>query len=519
MLPVVAFSLLLSWVQVRSDTFIVKSSAGEERAKLVLEELEGFHQLIGTLVFEKAQLPELPIEVLLIGDEAQLKQLAPDTGNRREVTGYYQRGQDRDFIVLSGRVLSRTLTNIVYHELTHYFLSRALAERPTWLNEGLAEYFAMAEIADDNIYLGRISETSLRSLRTNRLLPLEEFFAVDPDSPYYNEARKANVFYAQAWAFVHYMQNRRAEAFKHYIEALTRGRADLFDYVKMSRRDLEVDFNNYLDLFIRRTGIVRLKATPEKPNMTVEAIPDAEAQMTIAEIFISMGRLAEARSHLEAVARLETEFPRASYYRGVLARLSDAPGARDLFVDALVDEHLGPLAAVNLVQMGDGYIPAVRSSLENAASRGTHTSNVYWALSEIYLSDLREIEEVVKLQNRDVVGPPPRATQPEPAAEPERARYAEGTNGNFKFQLLSESASAPQLQTMVAPYYPEELLSQRLGGEVVLDLQLTDKGEVGGLWLVSATPDVFASLATEAVRHWKFEESAAKIRVVLEFLP
>jgi tetratricopeptide (TPR) repeat protein len=519
MVSVVALSLLLSWIQVKSDTFVVKSSAGEERAKLVLKELEAFHQLIGTLVFEKAQLPELPIEVLLIGDEAQLIQLAPDASNGREVTGYYQRGQDRDFIVMSGRVLPRTLTNIVYHELTHYFLSRALAERPTWLNEGLAEYFATAEIADDNIYLGRISENSLRSLKTNRLLPLEEFFAVGPDSPYYNETRKANVFYAQAWAFVHYMQNRRAEAFKLYIEALTQGRADLFDYVKMSRRDLEMDFNNYLDLFIRRTGVVRLKAASERPSMTVEAIPDAEAQMTIAEIFISMGRLAEARTHLESVARLETEFPRASYYRGVLARLSGAPGARDLFVDALVDEHLGPLAAVNLVQMGDGYIPAVRSSLEKAASRGTHTSAVYWALSEIYLNDLLDIEEVLKLQNRNVVTPPPHTLQSMPVAETARARYAEGTNGNFKFQLLSESALAPQLQTMVTPYYPEELLSQRLGGEVVLDLQLTDKGEVGRLWLVSATPDVFSSLATEAVRRWKFEESAAKIRVILEFLP
>ena len=42
------FSLLLSWVQVSSDTYIVKSSAGEERAKRVLKELEDFHQLVGS---------------------------------------------------------------------------------------------------------------------------------------------------------------------------------------------------------------------------------------------------------------------------------------------------------------------------------------------------------------------------------------------------------------------------------------------------------------------------------------
>src|SRR5438034_5601149 len=95
--------LFLSWVQVSSDTYIVKSSAGEERAKRVLKELEDFHQLVGTtLVFRNTQLPELPIEVLLVGDEPTLRELEPEYNGRKvAVAGYYQRGQDRDFIVLS----------------------------------------------------------------------------------------------------------------------------------------------------------------------------------------------------------------------------------------------------------------------------------------------------------------------------------------------------------------------------------------------------------------------------------
>src|SRR5207247_1669747 len=74
MLGTLVFSLFLSWVQVSSDTYIVKSSAGEERARRVLKELEDFDQLLGaTLVFRNTELPELPIEVLLLGDEATLK--------------------------------------------------------------------------------------------------------------------------------------------------------------------------------------------------------------------------------------------------------------------------------------------------------------------------------------------------------------------------------------------------------------------------------------------------------------
>ena len=149
MLGALFFSMFLSWVQVSSDTFVVKSSAGEERAKRVLKELESFHQLVGTFAFRNTELPELPIEVLLIGDEPTLIELEPEYNGRKvSVAGYYQRGKDRDFIVLSGRVFPETLTSVIYHELTHYFLSRALVSRPVWLNEGLAEYFAFAEIRD-----------------------------------------------------------------------------------------------------------------------------------------------------------------------------------------------------------------------------------------------------------------------------------------------------------------------------------------------------------------------------------
>src|SRR5919201_396758 len=174
MLGKLVFSLFLSWVQVSSNTFIVKSSAGEERAKRVLKELEGFRQLIGTtLVFRNTELPELPIEVLLIGDESTMKELEPEYNGRKvAVAGYYQAGRDRDFIVLSGRVFPQTLTSVVYHELTHYFLARGLRSRPTWLNEGLAEYFSTAEIRNDEVSLGAVSLDRLQLLKTSSMLTL-----------------------------------------------------------------------------------------------------------------------------------------------------------------------------------------------------------------------------------------------------------------------------------------------------------------------------------------------------------
>ena len=52
-----------------------------------------------------------------------------------------------------------------------------------------------------------------------------------------------------------------------------------------------------------------------------------------------------------------------------------------------------------------------------------------------------------------------------------------------------------------------------------MDVQVTERGEAAGIWLVSATPEIFSSLATSAVRQWRFEALSAKVRVVVEFTP
>ena len=75
------------------------------------------------------------------------------------------------------------------------------------------------------------------------------------------------------------------------------------------------------------------------------------------------------------------------------------------------------------------------------------------------------------------------------------------------------------VNVVAAPYYPPELIANRVSGEVVLDVQVAFDGKVGGIWVVSATPEVFGSLAAAAVHEWEFERIPAKIRVVLKFKP
>ena len=148
-------------------------------------------------------------------------------------------------------------------------------------------------------------------------------------------------------------------------------------------------------------------------------------------------------------------------------------------------------------------------------------ASVYWALSELYADDVRRIEETVRVLAAKHAPPPipNREIVEEAVADAPGNVYDRGGESNVSYQLSSYSRRGPRVQTIVAPYYPDDLLEQKVRGEVVMDVQVTPEGDVGGLWLVSSVPDVFATLATNAVRQWKFEPIPTKIRVVLDFKP
>jgi hypothetical protein len=173
--------------------------------------------------------------------------------------------------------------------------------------------------------------------------------------------------------------------------------------------------------------------------------------------------------------------------------------------------------------MGDLEIPSVRMLLEETASAGTRNAEVYLALAKIYTEDVKRIEEAVRLARKAAVAAGPvTASVPAPApapAEPEFSKYVEGTSQNLKYELLSAADNRPQVTTLIPPYYPPDLIDEKLPGEVVVDAQITDEGKVAGVWLVSAMPDIFGGLATASVRQWQFEPVEAKIRIVLQFKP
>ncbi len=331
------------------------------------------------------------------------------------------------------------------------------------------------------------------------------------------------MFYSESWAFVHFlMHGSHSSAFTEYLDALTRGDADLLTYLKTDVSSLDVEFQVYLKSRIRMAGREKVKPHPAVWHMRTVPVTSADVELAITEIFLSTGRLDDARRHLERVTETDDQFARASYYRGILSLITKEGDAKEFFIDALMDPVFGPRAAIRLVQLHELTIPGARRALEEAAAAGTRMGDVYWALSEIYLVDSRKAWDLLQLERSakaaQTAGRPRATPNPQPAEIPMIA-YGHGDGDHFRYELLSPTGQGPGLRKMTTVYYPDELMNQRVSGRVVLDVEVTEQCDVAGIYMISALPEVFGGLASAAVQEWKFVPGAGKIRIVVQFIP
>lgn len=124
--------------------------------------------------------------------------------NGRDTAGLYS--PDLKQLLIWTPPQERNLTRTTRHEGFHQFIDRLMVEPPTWLNEGLAEYYAAAPtrrsqgIGEDDVY-----EDHMRILKDPEVqrLPLSTLIELSPPAFY----AKPNLHYAQAWSWIYFLRH------------------------------------------------------------------------------------------------------------------------------------------------------------------------------------------------------------------------------------------------------------------------------------------------------------------------
>jgi tetratricopeptide (TPR) repeat protein len=216
---------LETWIEIRSPNFIVISNAALHEAKRTAKSFEQFRLLMQATWPQLNVDPPEPLTIFAEKDEKSYKTLFAERQEDKSVqpVGLFIAGPQRQIVALRIDAAKERNYHVIYHEYVHMLMRLNFGDLPLWLSEGLAELFANADISDESQGIGRFNQQSALILRNNPIIPLRTLMSATQDSPYYRQKEKADIFYAQSWALVHYL----------YLGERRAHQAKLFDFIKL----------------------------------------------------------------------------------------------------------------------------------------------------------------------------------------------------------------------------------------------------------------------------------------------
>ncbi len=200
-----------TWVNVRSKNFFLIGNAGEKEIRQVATKLEQFRETFRQL-FPRAKFNQsIQTNVVVFKSDSAYRPFKPKRADGKPddgIAGYFQPGEDINYITLSTEGEKEDTYGTIFHEYVHFLLDTNFGKSgvPPWFNEGLAEYYQTFKIENDQkVTLGALQNNHLALLQQNQMIPLKTFFEIDNYSLHQNGNHSRSVFYAQAWALIHYL--------------------------------------------------------------------------------------------------------------------------------------------------------------------------------------------------------------------------------------------------------------------------------------------------------------------------
>ena len=297
------------WLSLRSDHFQVIGNAGERQLKDVALRFEQFRDVVSRLnpgLLRDESAP--PVVVTVFRDARSFAPFMPRVdGTTVPVTGYFQPGEDVNYIALSLDGGDQAYPAI-FHEFSHLLIRGVLADAPLWFGEGLAEYDSTFEVTANGkrANIGKPVAGHVALLREFRL-PFQKFFTIDRTSPEYTkDTTDRAVLYAQSWAILHHAfhgdSNRREQLLSFVMKQAAGGDTarSFREAYGIDMRELENEVQRHVQSRqFRFTTFEFADSITRHIDPVVTKISDAEADARLGDLLVHMGRTDQAVTLLE----------------------------------------------------------------------------------------------------------------------------------------------------------------------------------------------------------------------------
>ena len=318
-----------TWTPARSKNFLPVGNASEKDIRKVGTRLEQFRETFRRLFTGVSLTSPVPTNVIVFKSDPYYNQFKPRRSDGKidtAVTGYFQAGEDVNYITLSTEGEDEQTFRVIFHEYVHSIVNTHFGKSriPAWFNEGLAEYYETFAIEDDQkVKLGLLQNRHLPLLQTNRLTPLDTLFKTSNADLLDLGTHSRSLFYAESWALIHYLvQNGKSDGLNKFLTALLKNTPPeqaFKDAFQMDYQQMEAELRRYISQSTYNYTEIRLrnKLVFDK-EMQASVLGEASASAYLGDLLYHTHREDDAEPYLLNALRLEPGLSMASTTLGLV---------------------------------------------------------------------------------------------------------------------------------------------------------------------------------------------------------
>lgn len=258
-----------------------------------------------------------PLTVVLLNrdkDFAPYKPFRPD-GKTSDVAGFFGSRETWSVIGLSGGFAREETRRTIFHEGVHWFTDAKTSYIPLWLQEGLAEVFSTFRSTNGKARWGYTIPAHTAVLKANRLLPLQKLVTMSKMDPVFSEGDRSGIFYAESWAFVHFLIFEKSEdrlnRLNDYIQFVADGVPSDDAFVRVFGATCE-SFESDFETYLRRGNFSVSQSDPSRndyESLAVEEASPAVVRIALSRLALASGHLKLAKKHAKKAVDLDPENP------------------------------------------------------------------------------------------------------------------------------------------------------------------------------------------------------------------
>ncbi len=409
------------WIQVRSKNFNLVGNASERDIRKVATKLEQFRETFRQL-FKVNLDSAISTNVVVFKSEGAYKPFKPKRADGKTdnlVAGYFQPGEDVNYITLSTEGESADTYSTIFHEYVHFIVNSNFgkSEVPAWFNEGLAEYYSTFAIENDqNAKLGLPQSNHLTLLQQNRLIPLETLFKISNYALHQNGEHSRSIFYAESWALIHYLiQGGKTAGLGKFLEFSMKdvpAEKAFQDAFQISYAEMQKDLEKYVQKntyqYVNVTFKNKLVFDGE---MQTTPLSEADTDAYLGDLLYHTNRADDAEMYLQKTVALNPDLSMGNTTFGMIKmRQKKYEDAKHYFEKAISVDQKNHLAFYNyafLLSREDrdefGYVSAfppektakMRQLLKQAIAIKPSYTESYELLAFINLVNGEQLDESI----------------------------------------------------------------------------------------------------------------------------